>query len=164
MSNLNHIQTVIPSVLAPAEGERIWFTNAEMTIKATAESTDGQLSLMETQAPEGHGPPLHIHHSEHECFYVLAGELEILCGDERYQAGPGAFAFLPSGIPHTFKVTIGPARFLTFGIPGGLDGFFREVGRPAEAPGLPVPGPVDVARMAEVGARYGNEIVGPPLS
>jgi quercetin dioxygenase-like cupin family protein len=164
MSNLNHTSTVNPSVVAAGDGERIWFTNAEMTVKATAESTDGQLSLMETQAPEGHGPPLHIHHEEHECFYVLAGELEVLCGEERYQAGPGAFAFLPSGIPHTFKVTSGPARFLTFGVPGGLDGFFREAGRPAAGLGLPPVEPPDIARLAQVAAKYGSEILGPPLS
>jgi quercetin dioxygenase-like cupin family protein len=164
MTNLSHTSTVIPSVLASGEGERIWFTNAAMTIMATAESTDGQLSLMETEAPEGHGPPLHVHHNEHECFYVLTGELEVLCANQRYHAGPGSFAFLPSGVPHTFSVVSGPARFLTFGVPGGLDEFFREAGRPAEGPGLPPVEPLDVARMAQVAARHNNEIVGPPLS
>ena len=56
--------------------------------------------------------------------------------------GPGAFAFLPRGIAHTFRV-VGdrPARFLTIAAPGGLEGFFRDAGRPAAGPGLPSGGP-----------------------
>jgi quercetin dioxygenase-like cupin family protein len=163
MTNLIHTQAVAPSVIAPGEGERIWFTNAEMTVKASAESTDGHLTLIETHAPVGHGPPLHVHHDEHEAFYVLAGTLEVQCGDERHRAEAGAFAFLPARIPHTFKVIEGPARFLTLAAPGGLEAFFREAGRPAEGPGLPPAGPVDVGRLAEVGARHNSVIVGPPL-
>ena len=52
---------------------------------------------------------------------MLEGELDIVCGSERYRAGAGAFAFLPSGIAHTFRV-IEEARALKaalapFGVP-----------------------------------------------
>jgi quercetin dioxygenase-like cupin family protein len=163
MTDLQHIPTVRPTFLAAGEGERIWFTNAEMTIKATAESTGGHLCLIETNAPEGHGPPLHVHHGEHEAFYVIAGALEVQCGDQRYRAEAGAFVFLPLGIPHTFRVIAGPARLLTLAAPGGLEAFFREAGREAEGPGLPPAGPVDVRHLAEVGARHNSVTVGPPL-
>jgi quercetin dioxygenase-like cupin family protein len=163
MTDLHHIPTVRSSVIASGEGERIWFTNAEMTIKATAETTGGHLCLIETNAPAGHGPPLHVHHDEHEAFYVLAGTLEVQCGDERYRAGAGAFVFLPRGIPHTFRVVGGPARMLTLATPGGLEAFFREAGRPAEGPGLPPPEPVDVERLRQVAAHHNSQIIGPPL-
>jgi quercetin dioxygenase-like cupin family protein len=155
--------TVRPLIVAPGEGERIWFTNAEMTIKATAETTDGHLCLIETNAPAGHGPPLHVHADEHEAFYVLAGTLDVQCGDRRHLAGPGAFVFLPSGIPHTFRVVEGPARMLTLAVPGGLEAFFREAGRPAAGPGMPPAGAVDVDLLRLVGERHNSQIVGPPL-
>jgi quercetin dioxygenase-like cupin family protein len=164
MTNLHYIHTLRPSVIASGEGERIWFTNAEMTIKATAETTDGHLCLIETNAPVGHGPPLHVHRDEHEAFYVLAGTLEVQCGDERHQAEPGAFVFLPRGIPHTFRVTDGPARMLTLAAPGGLEAFFREAGRPAQGPGMPPPSPVDVELLKQVAARHNADIIGAPLS
>src|SRR5947209_19548096 len=109
MTILHHISNAQPVVVASGEGERIWFTNAEMFIKATAEATDGHLSLIEANAPAGYGPPLHVHDIDHEAFYVLAGALEVQCGEERHRAEAGAFMFLPRGIPHTFRVVDGPA-------------------------------------------------------
>jgi mannose-6-phosphate isomerase-like protein (cupin superfamily) len=164
--NISHdMPAVRPLFVGPGEGERIWFTNAAMTFKATAATTAGELCLIETIAPAGHGPPLHVHHDEHEAFYVIEGELEVACGGERVRAPEGTFAFLPSGVAHTFRV-VGerPVRMLTIAVPGGLEGFFREAGRPAEGPGLPPPAPVDVAAMNAAAKRYNAEIVGPPLS
>jgi mannose-6-phosphate isomerase-like protein (cupin superfamily) len=165
MTNLHEIAAARPFALEAGAGERIWFTNAEMTIKATAATTDGQLCLIEMRAPAGHGPPMHVHHDEHEAFYVLEGELELICGGERSTAGPGAFAFLPRGIAHTFRV-IGdrPVRMLSIGIPGGLERFFCEAGRPAEGDGLPPEAPVDVAALGAIAARHNLEFVGPPLA
>jgi quercetin dioxygenase-like cupin family protein len=164
-TQLREVPAATPFVVAPAEGERIWLGEATMTLKATASSTGGELMLIETLAPVGHGPPLHVHHDEHEAFYVLEGRLEVLVGGARHEAGAGAFAFLPRGIAHTFRV-IGdtPARMLTIAVPGGLEGFFREAGRPAEHDGPPPAAGLDVARMRAAGARYHNEIVGPPLA
>lgn len=46
MTDLQPIPTVLPFLLAPGEGERIWFTNAEMMIKSTAATTGGHLGLI----------------------------------------------------------------------------------------------------------------------
>ena len=86
---------------------------------------------------------MHVHHDEHEAFYVLEGELDVACGDERYRAPAGSFTFLPRGVAHTFRVVgDAPARLLTFGLPGGMEGFFRDAGRSADGPGLPPVAPV----------------------
>jgi mannose-6-phosphate isomerase-like protein (cupin superfamily) len=164
-TQLREVPAATPFVVAPGEGERIWLGAATMTLKATAASTAGELMLIETDAPVGHGPPLHVHHDEHEAFYVIEGRLEIVVGGVRHEAGAGAFAFLPRGIAHTFRV-IGdtPARMLTIAVPGGLEGFFREAGRPAEHDGPPPPAQLDVARLRAASAHYNNEIVGPPLA
>ena len=164
MRQQHEVPAARPFALARDDGERIWFTNASMTIKASAATTDGDLCLVETTAPVGLGPSLHVHHDEHEAFYVIEGELEVVCGGERYVAEAGAFAFLPRGIAHTFRV-VGdrPARLLTIAVPGGLEGFFRGAGRPAEGPGLPARAEVDIALLKEVSERFNVEIVGPPL-
>jgi mannose-6-phosphate isomerase-like protein (cupin superfamily) len=165
MTQLLEIPAARPFALAREEGERIWFAGAGMTIKATAATTGGQLCLIETLAPIGHGPALHVHHDEDEAFYVLAGELEIVCGKERYRAEAGAFAFLPRGIAHTFRVAgETPVRMLTIAVPGGLENFFREAGAAADAGGAPPSAGIDVALLRQVGQRYGAEIVGPPLA
>jgi mannose-6-phosphate isomerase-like protein (cupin superfamily) len=155
-----------PFALEPGAGERIWFTNTEMTIKATAAATDGHLCLIETYAPAGHGPPMHVHHDEHEAFYVLEGELEVACGDERYRAPAGSFAFLPRGIAHNL-----PRRGRRPGAPAHLRPARRHGGllpgrRPPgpTVPGLPPGGPVDIALLKRVSERYNAEIIGPPLS
>ncbi len=163
MSNVQAAPAAHPFALADGDGERLWFLNSEITIKATAETTGGDLFLMETHVPAGFSPPLHVHHDEHEAFYVLEGELEIVCGTERYRAGAGAFAFLPSGIAHTFRV-IEEARMLTIAVPGGVEGFFRGVSRPADGPGLPAPSAPYIAAVKQVAARYNTELVGPPLA
>ena len=162
MPELQNAPATRPFALANGEGERIWFLNSEMTIKATGASTGGELFLMETHVPEGFSPPLHVHHDEDEAFYVLAGELDIVCGSERYQATAGAFAFLPRDIAHTFRA-VTESTILTIAVPGGVEGFFRGVGCQAEGPGLPLPGPMDIVSVKEVAAQFNTELVGPPL-
>jgi hypothetical protein len=133
-------------------------------VQGDRRTTGGDLCLIETSAPPGHGPPLHVHHDEHEAFYVLEGELDVVCGGERYVARAGSFAFLPRGIAHAFRVDGDrPARFLTIAVPGGIEGFFRGVGRPGEGPGLPDGVDVDIPLMKQVSAQFNAEIVGPPL-
>jgi hypothetical protein len=88
----------------------------------------------------------------------------IVCGSENYTAGPGAMAFLPRGVPHTFRVdgTV-PARLTTLITPGGMEDFFAKVGRPAESPGLPPAAPPDIETLTHRSEEFGIEIVGPPL-
>jgi quercetin dioxygenase-like cupin family protein len=52
--------------------------------------------------------PCHVHHGSDEAFYVLAGQLEVLEGDERRILTAGELAFIPAGTVHTFA-NRGPA-------------------------------------------------------
>ena len=49
--------------------------------------------------------------------------------------------------------------------PGGVEGFFRDAGKPAAFRGLPPVGEqfLDKEALKEIGARYSQEFVGPPL-
>jgi mannose-6-phosphate isomerase-like protein (cupin superfamily) len=147
--------------LAAGEGERIWIVGDTMTLKATGESTGGSLVLLENLTTPGGGPPPHIHTREDEFFFVLDGEFEIRIGDELHAVGPGGFAFVPRGTVHNFRNTAEtPSRILVGFTPGGIEGGFREAGRPATDDG-PAP-PLDedeIARTMAVAPKYGMELV-----
>jgi hypothetical protein len=92
---------------------------------------------------------------------VLDGTFEIRIGDEVHTLGPGGFAYAPRGTVHNFRnVAETPSRVLVGFTPGGMEGFFRESGRPATDDG-PAP-PVDddeIARTMAAAPRYGVENV-----
>jgi quercetin dioxygenase-like cupin family protein len=161
---MNNTQTTTKGyAVAAGEGERIWIVGDTMTLKATGESTGGNLVLLENLTAVGGGPPPHIHAREDELFYVLDGTFEIRIGDEVHELGPGGFAFVPRGTVHSFRNTAEtPSRILVGFTPGRMDGFFRESGVPAADDG-PAP-PLDeeeIARTIAAGERYGVELVGP---
>ena len=108
-------------VVGPGEG----VPDRGPEVKASGRSTGGSLTLIEL-AIDG-GPPRHIHTREDESFYVLNGTLEVECGNDQFQAGPGSFAFLPRNLPHAFRSVGGPARALLIVTPGGLDQYFAEL-------------------------------------
>jgi mannose-6-phosphate isomerase-like protein (cupin superfamily) len=147
--------------LAGGDGERIWIVGDTMTLKATAESTRGSLVLLENLTAPGGGPPPHVHTREDEFWYVLDGTFEIRIGDQVHAVGPGGFAYAPRGTVHNFRNTAEtPSRILVGFAPGGMDGFFRESGRPAIDDG-PAP-PVDeeeIARTMVAAPKYGVEAV-----
>lgn len=97
-------------------------------LKVAAEETGGVLSLFQGFTPPGKGPPLHRHENEDECFVVLSGRYEMLCGPLRSTARVGDCVFLPRRIPHTFR-NCGrrPARLLELVVPGGLERYFEAV-------------------------------------
>jgi len=149
-----------PIVLQADEGEAIWFLDTLVTVKAASESTGGW-ALVEIAAA-GHAPPLHAHHGEDEAFYVLEGEMSIICGDRRFNAAAGSFVFIPRGVPHTFKVEQ-PAKWLVLAPSGDFMNFVREMGEPARTRSLPVlEGPPDIEKLNRLAAKHDMEILGPP--
>ena len=151
-------------LVAPGEGEATWFLTNHMTVKATAEATGGAYGLLESWIAPGSSPPLHIHRREDEAFWVLDGEATFRVGERTFSGGPGTFVFLPRDVPHTF-VAEGdePLHMLTLLSPGGGEGFFVDGGRTPEHEGLPPAGLPEIERLKQVAARYGAEIVGPPM-
>ena len=151
----------------PREGEALWWIGMLATIKATAEQTGGQYTLVEILAPDGFASPLHVHHGEDEGFYILEGEMTFYVGDQTIKAHPGSFLFGPEEVPHAFTVDSGPARLLFVLSPGGFEDLVREMGEPARELTIPPrpegpPDEAEVRRMAAIAARHGNEILGPP--
>src|ERR687894_129035 len=159
--NLTQAVTNSGHSIAAGEGERIWIVGDAMTVKATGQSTGGSLVLLENLTAPGGGPPPHVHTREDEFFYVLDGTFEIRIGDEVHALGPGGFAYAPRGTVHNFRNTdVTPSRILVGFTPAGMEGFFRDSGRPAVDDG-PAP-PVDddeIARTMAAAPRYGVQAV-----
>jgi quercetin dioxygenase-like cupin family protein len=153
-----------PIALQPDEGEALWFLGVLATIKATAESTNGRVAVIEHLAPRGSGSPLHVHHNEDEWFYVTEGELTFWVGGRTIVAGAGSFVYGPRDIPHTFAVSSDQARFLLVTEPAGFENFMRALAVPAERLGIPPAptAPPDMEEMQRLAAEYGIEILGPP--
>ena len=63
--------------------------------------SDGALGVVEmTLSPGVSGPPLHLHPTHAEAFYVLAGQLSLQVGEEVVTGGPGTWACAHKDVPH----------------------------------------------------------------
>lgn len=145
------------------QGEALWFLGSLVTVKASAEDTRGQLSIVEFVNPAGFAPPVHRHQAEDEMFYILDGEATFHCDGATFDAGPGDFVLLPVGLPHTFVVGAGaPLRTLQITTPAGFERFAAAAGTPATERRLPDPAPPDVAALARAAGAAGIELLGPP--
>lgn len=91
--------------------------------KVTADQGSGSIAVMEGTAEPGFGPPLHIHHSSEELFYVLQGQMDFQIGGQRVSATPGTLVMVPRGTAHAPRV-VGRerARFLVMFAPAARTG------------------------------------------
>lgn len=116
--------------------------------------SDGRLSVVEMVLDPGTGPPLHVHPTHDEGFYVLAGELTVQVGDEITSGGPGTWAFAPKDVPHTLaNVGDHQTRVLCVFAPAGFERRFERI--LSEQAGQPLP-----ERSA---AEQQTRVLGPPL-
>jgi uncharacterized protein (TIGR02246 family) len=135
------------------------FFGAPTVLHATGDATDGRFCLTESLTmPPGLASPYHTHHNEDEAFYVLEGELAIVCDGTWMHAGPGTWVYGPRGIPHGFKVVGSkPARMLLMCAPAGFEKFVLELCSPLGAPA----GPPDMAKLMDAAKRFNIDIHGP---
>jgi hypothetical protein len=71
--------------------------------------------------------------------------------------------FAPRGVPHVYRVESETARWLGIATPARFDDFVREAGEPTPEDTLPPEGRVhDPARLAQIAASHGIELLGPP--
>lgn len=140
----------------PSTGRATWALGHVSVERVGGEQTGGAYALLDSLAPQGNGPPLHVHSREDEVFYVLDGELTVTREGRDRRVGAGGCVFLPRGVPHTYRVESPTVRALTLISPAGFEEFFFEFGEPAVHRGLPPAGdPPDLPRLLAVLERYG---------
>jgi hypothetical protein len=118
---------------------------------------------MEQVAPLGRGFPAHVHTREDEAWYVVDGVVSFLIGGETVRARAGSFLFGPRGVPHGFRVETPTARLVVFATPAGLERFFFETGKPAQALTVPASSDQGADELAVPLEKYGVEVLEPPL-
>ena len=89
-------------VFGPGEGRAVDLDDFEMTVKATAESTGGVVS-------------------------VLEGEYVMTIEDEEHVCPAGSFVFIAQGARHGFRVGERPSRKLNFYFPASMIGYFDDL-------------------------------------
>lgn len=133
-------------ILPAGAGHKLITPAQEVTFKATKEM-GSSVSIFEVIVPPGFDVGAHVHEKGQEFFYVLDGELDLLCfepterttdtwhhwkssqGDRVIRAGEGSCMFVPPGTPHAFRnATDKPARMLFQSLPSpDHEDYFREI-------------------------------------
>jgi len=116
---------------------------------------------IEIHPPPGVGPEVHVHLAQNELFFMLKGSIGVQCGSDRTILNVGDAFMAPAKIPHAF-VALGTETahvLLVYDPAGDMEGFFEEY-----APLVSVDGEPDRKKLAEVYAKHGMKVVGPPLN
>ncbi len=151
--------TIVGKVLREGEGlVRYSVPGETLYYKVTDEDTDGMLDYYVLDVDAKSGPPLHIHKKQHETVHFLKGRYKVQINDQTYYCDEGAFVHFPMGCVHAFlNLSDEPGKGIFTFSPGGTQRFFEEFG-PA------VRSNPDPANIAPIFARWGWELVGPPLT
>src|SRR5690242_10039355 len=128
--------------------------------KVSSKDSGGQLLIYDTFRHEKGGPAYHLHHDQDEWFFVMKGEFTVKVGDDTFNLKAGDSAFAPRKIPHAFAMTNdGEGQMMVLFQPAGsMEHFFHEM----EKLGTGIPKDQE-AKLKELWANHGMQIVGPPL-
>jgi quercetin dioxygenase-like cupin family protein len=147
-------------VVGPEEGASFWqpvpangFVRNILSQATTGSASDFSMGT-QTVAP-GCFIREHTHEREEEVIFVLAGRGAARIDGVEHPIQTGSSVFIDRGRKHHFlnKSDTEPMTFLWLLMPGGLDRFFAEIGRPKSA-GQPAPEPFPrPTNIAEIEAR-----------
>jgi mannose-6-phosphate isomerase-like protein (cupin superfamily) len=131
--------------LAAAEGER-------QAIRVDSRATGGAYAVIESVAEPGCAVPTHLHRNEDEHFLVLSGRYRIAVNGKAFDAEPGARITVPRHSPHSWR-NVAPveSRLLAILTPGGFEQIAYQVAQ------------TRADQIRELAARFGCEILGPPV-
>ena len=126
--------------------------------KLSGQDTSGDYCVYDTVRSVKGGPPLHMHRSQDEWFYVRHGEFKLQVGAERFRLKPGDSVFGPRGVPHTFAaLTDSSALLVAFQPAGAIEELFAAVWTLSQSRKL------GLEEWKSIAPLRGVEIVGPPL-
>jgi quercetin dioxygenase-like cupin family protein len=140
------IPTPDPVWFAAAEGER-------QAIRIDSRTTGGTYAVIESIAEPGCAVPTHLHRNEDEHFLVISGRYRIAIDGKLFDAAPGARISVPRNSPHSWRnIAQAESRLLAILTPGGFEQLVYQI-KDTLADQIP-----------ELAARFGCEILGPPVA
>ena len=154
----------IPYVAQAADHEQLrWLGGGVMRILLEGKNTDGDLTMVRSDAAGGSASPVHVHANEDEIVVLLRGSGIFWVGERRYELSEGGVAFLPRNIPHAYRFTSDTVDMVAICTPAGTEEFFRAAGWDLSRP-VPDGWEITPAIMAAAAAATGQTILGPPLA
>ena len=147
-----------PSVKHQPRSERYYFDVGIGSICLGGAHTGGAYCLLEVSLAPGMSVPRHTHAREDETYYVLAGELEVIVGDEVFILKTGDTLIAPRDIPHQLRNSGDTENhYLLMFSPSGFEEFLKATAVPApdNAPAPTEPPAVAVRGVLELAADYG---------
>ncbi len=128
--------------------------------KVSSKDTDGDLLIYDTIRHSKGGPPVHLHYSQDEWFYVIKGDFLVQVGQEKFTLSAGDSAFAPRTIPHTFaKISEDEGQMLILFQPAGtMEDYFSQVAKISKE----IPKNQEEI-LKDLYTSHGMKIVGPPL-
>jgi quercetin dioxygenase-like cupin family protein len=137
------------------ESELRWMGETSTHFLASGARTGGAFALVEERAKRGVSVPLHRHDEDMESFYVLEGEISFFLGDQAaMRAAAGAFAHIPGGTVHGFRIESETARYLILTTPRHAE-FYRAISAPSPLTAI------DGSVISKACQEFGIEFVGP---
>ncbi len=108
--------------------ESLGVAGGELTaILATGLDTNNQVSIFDSDLPEGNDAPWHYHEIDHEIFYIISGEVEFGADKEEFVALPGDLVIVGPLVPRRFKAR-SDSKVLVINAPSGpSEGFMRDI-------------------------------------
>lgn len=145
----------------PGDAELRWSGDTRTYFLATGETTDGAFCLVEETAGRGETVPLHRHPRDLESIYVIEGELTVfLDGAPGQRASAAAFAHIPAGSAHGFRVVSETARYLLITTPNHGE-FYRAISLPTGPGGERSGQSIDEETIMKACQAYDIEYIGP---
>ena len=157
------MRAVIPQVKAGRDREGM--TRAvglsSTTYKVLTSDSRGDLFVLEQANSRKGGPSRHIHHHEDELFFCLEGRYVVEIGETRSVLEPGDCVLGPRGIAHAwaFAGDRTGRMLISFAPAGKMEAFFASRETSGIKPGKYASTKAD----AELLARFGMQLVGPPI-
>ena len=148
------------------DGQSLSVVGDTYRIIVGAEQTGGAYSVIDMLIPPQGGPGPHSHADYQEAFYVVEGEIVVKTEARTYTARQGSFVNIPQGgIVHDFKnLSDTTAHLLCLLTPAGMEGLFREIGKPVAAGAFLPPPPMDAEeqkRLQGIAEKYGQKLFPP---
>jgi quercetin dioxygenase-like cupin family protein len=142
------------AIILPTAGDPVQIGTARnpVLIKIDSATTGSQrVFAFQLTVDPGDSLPVHRHHRDDEVFFVHAGEVTALVGEERRAAPAGTTLFIPAGMRVGLEnSTTSPATLLVIFAAAHMSEYIRSLGH---APGTP-PKTLSTEDLEEIRRRH----------